>query len=207
MKRLGIVLGSCLLAACSGTNTDGDGSVGPTDLLDPGHIESPPPAQGASVVSLEPVSPAPAGKTCPAVSVTSAIPDVSGSDMLDSDTYLHHVIDGEGVVVFKCTVVAKATVTFNGAMQQAGHGLQISNGVLAENRKGTADITLLDSQHLSSTLKGTSCFVDAAAGPGNNFQLKAGSMWASFDCPSLEAAPNDLCRASGFFVLENCAQK
>jgi hypothetical protein len=50
------------------------------------------------------------------------------------------------------------------------------------------------------------CIVNAAADATNKFQVKAGSMWAEFSCPSVEAAPNEYCTANGFFVLENCEQ-
>ena len=57
------------------------------------------------------------------------------------------------------------------------------------------------SDDLSASLKSpmANCMVSA-------YQAKAGSMWASFACPSVEAPPSEYCTASGFFVLENCEQ-
>jgi hypothetical protein len=142
------------------------------------------------------------------VSSTTGIPAPTGAGDLDADTYLHKVIDGEDAAVFKCKVLGTSTFSFEATMQQAGRGLVITNGTLGEDRTGSADVTLTDSQHLATSLASSApCKVDAAMGPVNNFQVKAGSMWASFDCATVEAQPSDSCKASGFFVLENCDQK
>lgn len=209
-KYLGVLVVSCLLGACSGTDAsdDGSGAAGAASSGEPGDGSGvKPPAQGAVVFALQGVSPAPAGKVCPVAAGTSAIPSASETETLDADTYLHKVIDGEGGVAFSCKVIGTSSYSFDATIRQAGRGLQIKNGMLGADGKGTAAITVTDSQRLSTSLTSTSCVIDADASSGMGLQVKAGSMWARFDCAAVEAAPSDSCKASGYFVLENCDQK
>jgi hypothetical protein len=85
--------------------------------------------------------------------------------------------------------------------------LEITNGQLTNNMQGTARVTVSNSMGLSSALTSTppDCTVTVAVtdkGP----QVKPGSLWASFSCPSVEHAPGEACGAKGVFVLENCSQ-
>ena len=50
------------------------------------------------------------------------------------------------------------------------------------------------------------CTINAAKADGNNFQVRPGSMWASYDCTSVESQPSSSCASDGFFVFENCEQ-
>jgi len=175
----------------------------------------PPPAQGAFWVNVKSVSPSPAGKMCPsgasltfdvpAVELTSGVPET-----LDGDTYLHKLIDGEDRAEVTCAVQGESAFTLEGTIRLGNKSLTLSSGTLAADKKGMARVTLRDSgtPGFPGTLSSTSanCTLDAAAAAGNNFQVKAGSIWAHFSCPSVEQAPTDYCQASGYFVLENCQQ-
>jgi hypothetical protein len=204
MKFFAIFVFSGGLAACAGTSSDGGGGGGIIPDLTGG--VRPPPAQGASVFTVQSASPAPAGKTCPVVTSTGAIPEVAGIGALDADTYQEKIVDGDHAAQVRCKVAVGADgSSFEGLLQLGARSFSIQNGVLGADRKGTADVNLRDDTALSVTFSsGGPCTIDGAAGVSNNFQVKAGSMWASFSCPSVEAAPSDYCRASGFFVLENC---
>lgn len=194
------------LGACAGTRTDGGGGASGDPFGLPGN-EPPPPAQGAARFTVTSAAPVPAGKSCPVVDATVGIPQVSAMQALDADTYLRHIVDGEDAASFRCRVSGASTFTFAGAMQRAGTSLEIGNGMLGADHQGTADIKLGAASTLPGVLaSGGSCTVDAAAGMGANFQVKPGSIWASFSCSSVEAAPSDFCAATGFFVLENCEQ-
>ena len=175
----------------------------------------PPPAQGAFWANVKSVSPAPAGKMCPSgASLTFDVPVVDPSkippETLDTDTYLHKLIDGEDSAKVSCAVKGKSSFTVEGTIQLGNKSLAISSGTLGADKKGTARITLRDSgtPGFSGALSAPSanCTIDAAAAAGNNFQVKAGSIWGRFDCPSVEQAPSNYCKAEGFFVLENCDQ-
>lgn len=175
----------------------------------------PPPAQGAFWANVKSVSPVPPGKMCPSgASLTFDVPTVDPNanppETLDRDTYLHKLVDGEDKAEVSCTVKGKTSFTLEGTIKLGNKSLAISNGTLGDNKKGTARITLRDSgvPGFSGALSAPSanCVIDAAAASGNNFQVKAGSIWGHFDCPSVEQAPSDYCKADGFFVLENCDQ-
>jgi hypothetical protein len=140
---------------------------------------------------------------------TSSVPVAPGAEALDSNTYLHWVVDGDGAASVSCRVVGNSTFTFQGRIGSAGKVLEISNGTIAADGRGTASVTLSDSANLAAPLSSPAgtCSVNAAKGSIDGFQVQPGSMWAGFTCPSLEAAPSDYCTASGIFVLENCLQK
>jgi hypothetical protein len=149
------------------------------------------------------------GKSCPtSVSFTYDVPrilDTKPTEGLDQDTYLHRIVDGESSAQVSCKVTGSS---FSGRIVLGGRALSISSGTLGADKKGTAQITVTNSESLSTSLISptANCIVDAAGTATNKFQVKGGSMWASFTCPSVEAAPNEYCTAGGFFVLENCEQ-
>jgi len=175
----------------------------------------PPPAQGAFWASVKSVSPTPAGKMCPSgASLTFDVPTVDPASnppqTLDADTYVVHKIDGEDQAEVSCSIKGGGTFTLEGTLKLGNKSLSITSGTIGDNKKGTARITLRDSGSpgFSGALSAPSanCVIDAASAAGNNFQVKAGSIWAHFQCPSIEQAPSDYCQAEGFFVLENCDQ-
>lgn len=164
-----------------------------------------PAAQGAGVFSLSAPSVETPGKMCPVASLTNALPGVNGPSMLDANTYMKHIVDGEGEAAVSCTVSGTSSFTFEGSLQLGRLALKITNGVLGDDKTGTADITVTDGQNLSGSLTSPApCSIDATTTSDQTFQIKPGSMWAGFDCPSVEQAPSESCAASGIFVLENC---
>ena len=203
MWARGLVAVLALLAsACGGKGDAADDCSGIPDALCGGSDIQPPPAQGAFAWSLKPVSPAPAGKSCPSAAFTSEIPSNGG---LDADTYMQRVVDGEDGASVTCRVSGSSSFDVSAKLFVAGRAL-VLDGTITADRLGSAIATVSDSQQLSTSLVGTSCMLDAQAGAGQNFQIKAGSLWAGFSCPTVEAAPNDVCAASGIFVVENCEQ-
>lgn len=190
------VLGfSSALLACGATKLPGLGSE--PDVMAPA-------PQGAGVFTLRAPSAAIRGM-CPVESLTSAIPAVSGPGMLDADTYVEHIVDGEDAAAVGCRVEGSSSFSFEGSLGLGPVELRIANGMLGVDKTGIADVVLVDPRNFQGSLMSTaSCSIDAATSPGQNFQVKPGSMWASFDCPSVEQAPDVSCAASGIFVLENC---
>lgn len=169
------------------------------------------PAQGALNTTVSSVSPPVAGKACSAgAAFTFDVPNVRTQhpgDVLTPTNYDYHVIDGQNRASVKCTVSGGPTFHFSGALSLNGEGFEISSGTVDATNKGTATVTIKNSQHLSSSLiSPTPCTIDVAIGQGNKPQVEPGHIWASFTCPSVEAPPSDSCAATGVFVLENCAQ-
>lgn len=174
-----------------------------------------PPAQGAFWANVRSVSPPVAGKTCPAgASLSFDLPAVepagAAPETLDANTYLHTLIDGEGAAQVKCAVKGALSYTLEGNITLGAKSFALSRATLGADRKGAAQITLRDSGSpgFSGALSSptANCMLDAAAAAGNNYQVKAGSIWAHFVCASVEQAPSDYCQAEGYFVLENCDQ-
>jgi hypothetical protein len=214
MKRwIGAALVLGTLTGCGGTSSNGGGDEDPGPRDDNpffGPDPVPPPAQGAVVFSVKPIAPAPAGTSCPASAFTSSVPDTSMApvEALDADNYQHKVIDGDQGAVLRCRVATVADgFEFEANIQLASRSLRLAGGTLSANRTGSAIVTVVDSLQLGESLTSSEpCAVNAAKGNGNNFQVKAGSMWASFTCTSVAAPPSSACAADGFFVLENCTQ-
>jgi hypothetical protein len=181
----------------------------------------PPASQGAIWVNIQSNSPAPAGKMCPSgASTTYDVPHVdpnminpttNRTEVLDDYTYLHWIVDGQNQSSVSCSVKGGDTFTFSGRLKGPTLGglgsIEITNGTLDASHKGTATISITDTAALSSGLTSPpgACTVDAVKGNGNH-QVQPGSIWASFQCSSVEAQPSDYCKARGFFVLENCSQ-
>src|SRR6185436_20398052 len=117
------------------------------------------------------------------------------------------LVDGEDGAEVKCAVKGASSYTLEGTITLGPKSFAISSGTLGADRKGTAQITLRDSgtPGFSGALSAPSanCTLDAAASAGANLQVKAGAIWGTFSCPSVEQAPADYCQAEGYFVLEN----
>jgi hypothetical protein len=131
------------------------------------------------------------------------------AEVLDADNYTHKIVDGESGASVSCTVKGSSTFTFAGKISLGDRGLNISDGTIGADKKGTARITVIKSGSpgfptMISPM--ANCTIDAAKANGNNYQVKAGSLWARFACPAVESPPSDSCAADGWVVLENCNQ-
>lgn len=174
----------------------------------------PPPAQGAFIASIGPSPSPPPDSACATSAFTYDVPkirDMMLQDALTESKYLHKTINGEKGAKVSCTVKGGANgFTFSGQILLGGRGLQISNGTLGPTKTGTATITVSNSERLSPAQlispADVPCTVSAAQVGGNNLQVAAGNIWATFDCPQVNLPPTSSCGADGVFVLENCEQ-
>jgi hypothetical protein len=182
-------------------------------------------------VTIQSSPSAPSNKNCPSgASSTYDVPHVDPNAMkmgqivdevLDDNTYLHWIVDGQDKSIVNCSVKGGASgYTFSGRVTgptEANVGgtptrglgsLQITSGTLDGTGKGTATITFSNTAGLSQPLGSPpgNCIIDAAKNNSNAHQVQPGSMWASFSCSAITAEPSDYCQARGVFVLENCAQ-
>ena len=187
----------------------------------------PPAAQGAIWVRIQSASPTPTGKSCPSgASTTFDVPHVDPNmkndkgeivdEVLDENTYLHWIIDGQSSSSVSCSVSGgSGGYSFSGRLKgpttsstgKTGIGsIEISSGTLdGTSKKGTATMTIADSADLSQSMASPSAACTVEAVPGDK-TLQPGSMWASFTCSSIESPPADYCTAHGILVLENCSQ-
>jgi hypothetical protein len=129
------------------------------------------------------------------------------TEILTESTYLHSVVDGESDAKVSCSVKGSSSFTFSGRISSGGKVLELSDGTLSNNMTGTARVTIANGALLSSAM--TSPAADCAIKVVTNSkgtQVKAGSIWATFRCVSVEHQPSDGCGATGTFVLENCTE-
>lgn len=209
MRWVALVVVVTSSVACGGKGSDaaeggagGDNGVGAGGAGNAAGQPAGPPAQGAFVWTITSISPAAAGKACPVgAALTSEVPAGGG---LDADVYLEKVVDGEEAASVACSIPTASRVS--GTIAVGGRRLTIEDGELGADGKGTAKITVADSENLAAALSGT-CSLNFSKGATNSFQIKAGSAWGSFSCNSVESPPSDACAAKGIVVLENCAQK
>ena len=212
-QSTGVMLLIFLLAGCGGTSSPGESSTEGGSGSSPPNVSDPnePPAQGAVLFQVRPASPQPTGLSCPTSSFTAGIPDTSlmPTDTLSDTSYTQKVVDGEGGVAFSCRVASENGWEFAGEIVLGGRSFRISEGQLPAQGDGSASIRITDALRLEGSMASSEpCVVQAMSTSGTgNLQIKAGSMWASFDCAAVEAPPTSSCAAAGYFVLENCAQQ
>jgi hypothetical protein len=115
------------------------------------------------------------------------------------------LVDGEDGAQVTCSVHGAGPFTFSGSLQATTTDgasdpvhVAFTQGSIGADLTGTADVSVYTPQ-LAGNFSGVSCQVQVIGS-----QIKAGSMWASFSCPSLVEPPSSQCAASGVFVFENC---
>ena len=170
----------------------------------------PPPAQAAFTAELRSASPPPAGKSCRA-STTFDVPviDPLMQERLNELKRTPRVIDGERGARVRCSVKASgAGFTFSAGISLGARAIEISQGVLGADMKGTAKISVVNGEQLSTGLASDpgACTIDAFPAPNTSLQAKPGAMWASYNCEQVNAEPSDSCKVDGVFVVENCEQ-
>ena len=123
------------------------------------------------------------------------------------------VVDGDGGTKVSCSVRGKGPYTFSGTLHATSTDEQndpitvtFSNGVVnADKTTGTVDVQVFTPQLAATFSSGsTPCTVTVI-----NSQIKGGSIWADFSCPSLTQPPSAACSSGvapsvSTFVFENC---
>ena len=179
----------------------------------------PPPAQGA--VSLEigqPLAPV-NGKNCPVVktylvgAVDSTTKKVSAPTATSPGLSL---ISGQNGSKISCSITGgNGNFKFSGSIYATSDdgnsiSLSFSNGVVGPDFTGTADVGVYTPQ-LSANYSSPAdmpCTVQILKGALDAYQIKPGSMWATFACPQVATPPSGLCgilQAQSDFVFENCS--
>jgi hypothetical protein len=153
------------------------------------------PAQGA--ISLQVGGPS---STCPALAPSETDPGQS-------------VVDGEGLTTVSCSVRGNGPYTFSGSLHATADDamqdlitISFSNGVVnSDKTTGTVDMRVFTPQLDNTFSNGsTPCAIQVL-----NQQVKGGSIWADFSCPSLTASLSGPCSSGvapsvSTFVFENC---
>jgi hypothetical protein len=180
----------------------------------------PPASQGAATITLSnPDSAASSTARCP-VPHRSTAPILTAGNQATTDISKGTLaIDGENGNLVECSVVAgnggynvyakiHSDITTSQGHQWAD--IVISNLTIAEGQSGaTGMVTLMDNvtdqiAYLSQSQNPCVFSVSTAS-----LGIGPGKIWAQVTCPSLRDPANaggDECKASGFFIFENCAQ-
>ena len=123
------------------------------------------------------------------------------------------VVDGESGTTVSCSVRGNGPYTFSGSLHATSADemkdpitVTFNNGVVnSDKATGTVAVTVftpqLDGQFTSGS---TPCTLTVI-----NQQVKGGSIWANFSCPSLTQAPSGVCSSGvapsvSTVVFENC---
>jgi hypothetical protein len=123
------------------------------------------------------------------------------------------LISGESGSTISCSVTGGGgNFRFSGSIHAAtdeGDLISVSfaNGVITGGSTGTADVDVYTPE-LSADFGSTMpCTFQILTG-SDGLQIKGGSMWASFACPSISSPPSGLCgilQSQSVVVFENCS--
>ena len=174
-------------------------------------------SQGAIYVTIQSSPSAPSNKNCPSgASSTYDVPHVDPNAMkmgkivdevLDDNTYLHWIVDGQDKSIVNCSVKGGASgYSFSGRVTgptQANVGgtptnglgsMQITNGTLDGTGKGTATITFSNTAGLSQPLGSPpdKTFTGVSGGGQRSASMaissrasrSQASCWSNFSCTS-----------------------
>ena len=172
----------------------------------------PPPAQGAVTLDIgQPVTHVD-GKTCPVIHTYQVGAVDSKTKMIAPPSMYtpgQSLISGENGSSISCSVTGGGgNFKFSGTLHAiTPEGDQISvafaNGVVGPDFTGTADVQVYTPQLSANFSSTASCAITV-----QNKQVKGGSIWATFACPSLATPPSGLCgieQPASAFVFENCS--
>jgi hypothetical protein len=169
----------------------------------------PPPAQAGLRLGMA-NSAGIAGKSCPVTTVTKTVPDRDPTSVFEGPTATDpgvRVIDGEDGSKISCTVKeGSGTFSVSGSIQYASTSFTLLGGSVPEGGMGTANISVYAPEIGTSISSPSGSPCTLRVPPGTNFQVKSGSIWAEFACPSLETTPSTACSANGIVVFENCRE-
>jgi hypothetical protein len=167
------------------------------------------PAQGA--ISLQVGGPAPCpvpGQIYPVGRLVNKVAQAPS----DSDPG-QSVVDGESGTSVSCSVHGGGPYTFSGSIHATSYDeakdpitVSFTNGVVnADKTTGTVTVSVFTPQLLAQFTSGAMpCTVKVI-----NHQIKGGSIWADFSCPTLSAGLQGTCSSGvapsvSTVVFENC---
>jgi hypothetical protein len=112
--------------------------------------------------------------------------------------------NGEGFARIRCRVSGSGTFELSLSAEKQGTSFSLVDGTVA-NGRGTATIGMAGPGTAGALIGSPpgGCALDLGRQP---FQVQAGAIWASYECPvvATPSQPDSQCRAQGEFVFENC---
>lgn len=163
------------------------------------------PAQGAISLSIQKPLSNVNGSSCPESGATY---QVGGPGIPSTTSTGDSVIDGDNGAKISCSVKGSGPYTFSGSF----HGttpdgnhypitVSFSSGTVDKDGvNGTVAVSVF-----TPVLAANFSSTDACTVTVLNKQIKGGSIWAKFSCPSITNPPSGLCRVGdSVIVFENC---
>ena len=163
------------------------------------------PAEGGATLSIQSPSSGVSGTSCPVPGRTYEIGNPAPTQSGPGES----AIDGDKGASVKCSVKGNGPFTFSGTLNARNNEDKtpvsitfVDGQVGADKNSGTVSVIV-------STLDLSSPFSSAAGACTVNVinqQIKPGSIWATFSCPSITTPPSGRCTIGGnsVFVFENC---
>lgn len=205
----GWLAGVLMLCACSGSSTPGNemnGASGASGVSGRGGTAGAGvlPAQGATSLQIGGPS-----STCPVPGNVYPLGKPAPTEVDPGQS----LVDGENDTKISCSVRGTGPYTFAGSLHGTSTDTQsdpitvtFSNGTInADKLTGTVSVSVFTPELDGTFTSGsTPCTVTVI-----NQQVKGGSIWANFSCPTLSLPPSTVCSSGvapsvSTFVFENC---
>jgi hypothetical protein len=210
-------------AACSGQTVDGQnaagsagnvgGAAGSAGAAGIGGAPVPPASQGAASITFA-TADAPIVAMCPVPHRATAPIPIAGSTTTTNASKGTEAIDGQNGSLVTCAVTLVAggyavNALIHSEIGAAFADIAISNLTIAQGQsdaRGTLSVLDDTTQYAYSSPTTIPCTFSVV---GSSLGIGPGKIWASVTCPSLidrGSANSDQCKATGYFIFENCAQ-
>jgi hypothetical protein len=214
-----IALVAAAAAGCSGKTTDdpapagSGGAAGNGGTAGGGGTVVPPASQGAASISFGTADP-PTTALCPVPHRTTAPILMAGNATTTNTSKGTEAIDGQNGSLVSCTVTPAAGGYAVYAQIHADNGINfadiaISDLTIAEGQSDAAGtLSVIDdtTQYAYASPFATPCIFSVV---GSSLGIGPGKIWGSVTCATLidpASASGDQCKATGYFIFENCAQ-
>jgi hypothetical protein len=175
-----------------------------------------PPAQGAVAIAFANLDPPATGSgpTCPVVHTATAPILVAGNVRVSSTQTGTRAVDGVDGSTVSCSVVSNgggAYAVFAQIHAEQGTAAvtisinELTIGVGQSDVEGTLDVQDDVTQNAYRAPATEPCRFSVE---GASFGVAPGKIWGSVTCPAIvdpASAAGDSCKATGYFIFENCA--
>jgi hypothetical protein len=210
-----IALALAAAAGCSGQTVDGQNAAGSAGNVGGagGGAPVPPASQGAASISFA-TADAPIMAMCSVPHRATAPILMAGNATTTNTNKGTEAIDGQNGSLVSCTVTPAAGGYSVSATIHSENGtkfadIAISNLTIAEGQSDAAGtLSVIDdtTQYAYASPFANPCIFSVV---GSSLGIGPGKIWGSVTCASLidrTSASADQCKATGYFIFENCAQ-
>jgi hypothetical protein len=153
----------------------------------------PPAAEAGVHIEIRQSSTRPSGTNCSTTATTQDFGNPSPTAQVAGST----IIDGESGSRINCSVKAGDVFSVSGSVRAGNLTFDVVDGQVPSSGTGKGTISVYTPE--TYDLQDTACDIVG-------IDVKAGAIWASFNCQNLAKPPSTVCGAKGFFVFQNCTK-